>query len=150
MSKPCLLPRRAKEKEPEKPFMGSAIVQRSKSRPHWNVDEAKLVFNWAQSLLGWVTAYKRVNHTYDWLELLLARTNKQTNKQTKQTNKQTLRRYTEYWGSSRRSLRSLRSNQTRKRDTMAAENCLWYENHKTTTTMNSDEIFVPFLLLKKQ
>jgi hypothetical protein len=29
--------------------------------------------HWAQSVLGWVTAYKRVNHTKDWLALLLAR-----------------------------------------------------------------------------
>jgi hypothetical protein len=29
----------------------------------------------AQLVLGWVTAYKRVNHTKDWLALL---TNKQT------------------------------------------------------------------------
>jgi hypothetical protein len=29
--------------------------------------------HWAQSVLGSVTAYKRVNHTKDWLALLLAR-----------------------------------------------------------------------------
>jgi hypothetical protein len=29
--------------------------------------------HWAQSVLGWVTAYKRVNHTKEWLALLLAR-----------------------------------------------------------------------------
>jgi hypothetical protein len=29
--------------------------------------------HWAQSVLGWVTAYKRMNHTKDWLALLLAR-----------------------------------------------------------------------------
>jgi hypothetical protein len=29
--------------------------------------------HWAQSVLGWVTAYKRVNHTKDWLALLLDR-----------------------------------------------------------------------------
>jgi hypothetical protein len=29
--------------------------------------------HWAQSVLVWVTAYKRVNHTKDWLVLLLAR-----------------------------------------------------------------------------
>jgi hypothetical protein len=29
--------------------------------------------HWAQSVLGWVTAYKRLNHTKDWLALLLAR-----------------------------------------------------------------------------
>jgi hypothetical protein len=29
--------------------------------------------HWAQSVLGWVTAYKRVNHAKDWLALLLAR-----------------------------------------------------------------------------